>query len=636
MANTINDGTSGKVKKYLKVLIMVIAVIAIVAAAYLFISKKMSSSSSSDLKQRTAKVTVGNIDVIVSGSGPVDSVNGVNLYSNVSSHITKMYHKDGDYVKKGEPIMDFSTFDPQINMNDQRNSLSQTMVTYNNAVKNLKYTKIYATANGEISALTIKEGDQVSAGQTIATITDKSNYKLVLPFINKYRKQLRPGMVVSVNTFDTVLENSNAVTGKITYVGPASYKTSDGSEGYNVEIQIPNTGAMKDGLVANGTITEGGNKLTSSDSGTLSAGSTVTIKSQISGTVEKIYGDNGQLIGKGKLLVQLQSDQAQNDLQTAQLKIASIKNQMQTVQKQLSDCRIIAPISGMLSIADATNLQDVSSGEGLKVNDSIKSGQEVASIVDSSNMEFRVDIDELDIAKIKVGQKVKVSVDALPDTTNRPLNGVVSKIAVLGSSNNGVTTYPVSIKILDTDGLKCGMNANGTIQISSKRNVLVVPIEAVQKRGQRSTVWVKKAGTSSDKTAAVSANNSGSSKKKGSSGNWGGNGSGSSFGGGSASGSNNFMARMMANNPELAKYYAGAEMKRITTGISNEDYIEITDGLQEGDTVILPPVYSNSSSNSNNNNQNRSGIGGMGGGFGGGFSGGGNRNSGGNGGSRSK
>ena len=120
MANTINNGTFSKVKKYLKILIVVIAVIAIAAAAYLFISKKMSSSSTSDLKQRTAKVTVGNIDVIVSGSGPVDSVNGVNLYSNVSSHITKMYHKDGDYVKKGEPIMDFSTFDPQINMNDQK------------------------------------------------------------------------------------------------------------------------------------------------------------------------------------------------------------------------------------------------------------------------------------------------------------------------------------------------------------------------------------------------------------------------------------------------------------------------------------------------------------------------------------
>ena len=504
------------------------------------------------------------------------------------------------------------------------------MVTYNNAVKNLKYTKIYATANGEISALTVKEGDQVSAGQTIATISDKSHFKLVLPFINKYRGQLRAGMSVTVNTFDTVLENSNAVTGKITYVGPASYKTSDGSEGYNVEIQISNTGAMKDGLVANGTITVGGTKLISSDSGTLSVGNTATIKSQISGTVENVYGDNGQLIGKGKLLVQLQSDQAQNDMQTAQLKIASIKNQMQTVQKQLSDCRIIAPISGMLSLADATNLQDVSSGEGLKVNDSVKSGQEVASIVDSSNMEFRVDIDELDIAKIKVGQKVKVSVDALTDTTNRPLNGVVSKIAVLGSSSNGVTTYPVSIKILDTDGLKCGMNANGTIQISSKKNVLVVPIEAVQKRGTRSTVWVKGAGTSSDQTAAVSADNSGSSKKKNSS-----SDNSSNSGNSGSSSSNNFTSRIMANNPELAKYYAGAEMKRITTGISNEDYIEVNDGLQEGDTVIMPPVYSNSTSTNSNNSQNKSGFGGMSGGFGGGMSGG-SRSSGGSGGSRSK
>ena len=62
-------------------------------------------------------------------------------------------------------------------------------------------------------------------------------------------------------------------------------------------------------------------------------------------------------------------------------------------------------------------------------------------------MEFDVLVDELDIAKVKVGQKVNVTVDALQQTSTIPLKGVVKVIAVKGTSTNGVTTYPITVSI---------------------------------------------------------------------------------------------------------------------------------------------------------------------------------------------
>jgi HlyD family secretion protein len=82
-----------------------------------------------------------------------------------------------------------------------------------------------------------------------------------------------------------------------------------------------------------------------------------------------------------------------------------------------------------------------------------------------------------------------------------------------------------------------------------------------------------------------------------------------------------------ANNPELAQYYKNTVRKAIEVGLSDEDYIEVVSGLNEGDEVLLPPVYP--STTNTQTNAGGSPFGGMGGGrnttrMGGGNSGGGN------------
>ena len=152
-------------------------------------------------------------------------------------------------------------------------------------------------------------------------------------------------------------------------------------------------------------------------------------------------------------------------------------------------------------------------------------------IYDLSYLEMTLDVDELDILDIQVGQKAEITADAISDRT---FEGVVTSISSAGTTSGGTTTYPVTIRIDDTGDLLPGMNATAEITTASTENALSIPNAAVV-RGNY--VLVTK-----DSTSAANAAPS-----------------------------------MTA--PEGYVYV------KVTTGTSDDDYIAVTSGLQEGDTV---------------------------------------------------
>ena len=160
-----------------------------------------------------------------------------------------------------------------------------------------------------------------------------------------------------------------------------------------------------------------------------------------------------------------------------------LQNQMTLNAKQLDNYKIIAPIDGVI-----TKISN-------KVGDTVKAGDEVSDVSDPTQMQFDVPVDELDIAKLQVGQKTSITVDALPATSKTPVTGEVAKIAVTGTSVSGVTAFTVTIKVNDNlDKLKGGMNANGEIEVSNKENILYVPIEAITTINGKSFVYLKDTG----------------------------------------------------------------------------------------------------------------------------------------------
>jgi HlyD family secretion protein len=308
---------------------------------------------------------------------------------------------------------------------------------------------------------------------------------------------------------------------------------------------------------------------------------------------------------------------AQNKLSMDQLGLTDAQSQLSYANDQLSKAVVTSPIGGLITAVNNSN------------GDSVQPGKAVVSIVDMSSLKIKVQVDELDIDKVKIGQKAQITFDAVKDKT---FDGTVETIAQTGTSNNNVTTYDVVVDITDPTGIKIGMNANVSIQVDSKDNALVVPSEAVIDRNGQKFVMVPSSstttGTGASNNNANSQNNSGNNGQS-TNGNSGQSTNGSN---GQSSKSNGQQGSSGQNRRAGGGYSVSSAGKlvRVQTGLENENYVEITQGLNDGDKVLIQLPQTSSTTNSSNRNGLSGGFGGSGfggGGFGGGanFGGGGNR-----------
>lgn len=261
------------------------------------------------------------------------------------------------------------------------------------------------------------------------------------------------------------------------------------------------------------------------------------------------------------------------DIQNTESEIASLKEDM-------------APPAPLTSPMDGT-VTSVNITPGEKANN----GSELFVINDYQNLSVKIQVDELDIPQVKTGMKASIRLDALPDT---PIDGVVSGIADEGTSSNGVSLFDVTIKLDQTDGVRVGMSAEASIVLSDKKDILTLPVEAVQKRGDGYIVMLP--FNASDSAGESRQNGTKDSKDAGA--------------------SNSSQESLPANDPgQRSPGAARGRAQQVEIGVHNETSIEIVSGLNEGDEVVIPTVLGSSANRQQE--QATPGEGGMGG-FGGG------------------
>ena len=172
----------------------------------------------------------------------------------------------------------------------------------------------------------------------------------------------------------------------------------------------------------------------------------------------------GSDVAKDDIILGLSGDDLTESIQSASESLRSAEISMQNLQDTMNNYTITAPISGTIIEKDA------------KVGDAVKTGDTLCIVYDLSYLEMSINVDELQISSISVGQQVQITADAVPDKT---YVGTVTRVSMKGKSDGGTTTYPVTIRIDDTDGLRPGMNANAEIVVAEANNALVVPNAAV-------------------------------------------------------------------------------------------------------------------------------------------------------------
>lgn len=474
------------------------------------------------------KVKKGNVTVSISGSGTVEPIEQYNVVALVEGEVLEDTFKEGDTVEEGQLLYRIDASDMENSMEKANLSLEKSNLSYQSSRDSYTGLTVTSPIAGRVTEIYAAKGDNINSGSKIAKVEDDTYMTVKVPFGESDVAGLYVGQSVNV----TVENTFEVIKGSISKI----YKSKRVMDGYttvtDVEVTLKNPGALESGTYV--TVNAGG--VDCYEGGSLEANNEKIITAKASGMVTKLTASEGEYLSRGSEILRMSSDTASDSLKNSELSLRESQLSYESTQDQLDNYNITAPISG--SVISKT----IKAGDTL---DSSAGSQTVMAVIaDMSVMTFTIDVDELDIASMKKGQEVNITADAL---TGKRFTGYVDNIGLLGTSENGVTTYPVTIVINDAEGLWPGMNITADIVVDSAKDVLTVPVSAVN-RGD--TVLVKGAKG----TEGIDQNDA----------------------------------------------PAGSKYVRVKLGLNDESYIEITSGLSEGDVVLVPVVKSDESDSSSN------------------------------------
>ena len=257
--------------------------------------------------------------------------------------------------------------------------------------------------------------------------------------------------------------------------------------------------------------------------GTIEPVTSVTVGTQVSGIVSKLYVDYNSVVKKGQVIAELDKTNLMSQLNSAKTQLATAQSQLNYQTTNFNRYKTLYQ-KGLVAADDFDNAklsytqakEQVASAkeevqraqtnlgyatitspiDGIVLSKSVEEGQTVAASFstpelftiaqDLTNMQVVADVDEADIGDVKEGERVSFTVDAYPDDT---FEGTVKQVRQEATTTNNVVTYEVVISAPNADlKLKPGLTANVTIYTAERKGVLSVSSKALRFTPQKETV----------------------------------------------------------------------------------------------------------------------------------------------------
>lgn len=514
------------------------AAVALVLVVAVYGTYRTTQQTDASALQNTAQaeVTRGSIEVTVTGTGTIVPVATEDIGPNVSGTVKKIYVQNGDRVKKGDLLAEVVNDSLGVEVANARLELEKAALNLKDSSTQLSDDIITAPFSGRIVNLEVKKGEEISKGAVLATLQDDSQLVFDMPVDSDTAKKVYVNQKVEVFLPD----QGETVEGRVIVKNSQPVSGYSGENRVYIKVAVAARGNLSSGMKAFGTVTVGGKQVDALAVSSLQWMNETGLKATLNGEVAAIYVQEGQTVKKGQKLFALHSDTAQSEQKTQQVAYEQALLNLNDLQQQLADLKVTAPIDGIVSGMDIKEGDEIGTGSsgstGTKTSDmqssasssTTGSSKTFGKIINTDQVKVSFPVDEVDIAKVKIGQVANLTVDALPD---RVFKGKVTEIAEEGEVTNNVASFDVTILVDNSEKLlKSGMTANVTIVVARKDNAVLIPVEALQERGQRKFVLVP-----AD------------------------DGSGQ-----------------------------GRNMRPVTVGLMNESFAEITQGLQEGDKILIP------------------------------------------------
>lgn len=451
----------------------------------------------------TAVVERKNLDVVVTGKGTVQTKDKRSIRPGVSGTVAKVFVKEGDLVRAGSPllILENETLSTQVeqarldlalaeqalaNMTGPAGTRAKAELALRQAELDLRSAKekldaltVRVPISGDLWRLYVEEGDSVRAGQILATVADTSSFSVDARVRQADLRKLTVGHSVTIQPGGDM----KPVYGKIESIGSEGLQGAKGIE-FPVKVSIDNPGPdLRAGMsVQVDCHLRNGSKV--SMTGTVVPKDRRDIEAEVAGTVKEVRLAEGAVVQAGDVLLIIEQGSLEIAYEQALNAYESAKQSLESCERQIEEQHLRVE-QARLNVKDRENaagkLVVTSPIDGKVISLSVEPGDEVsasevvAEVVSASPLTVVIPVDELDVAAIAIGQRAAVEIDALP---GKVFEGVVSRIAHEGKVQQGITNYDVTIEI-EAEEVRLGMSAKATISVSSKEDVLVVPVEAV-------------------------------------------------------------------------------------------------------------------------------------------------------------
>ena len=469
---------------------VVSGIVVIVLATAVYFAYGAIFTKKAGITYGTATATKGTITTSVSGSGQVSASNTISLQFKASGTLVYLPVQNGQNVYAGQLIASLDTTDAQKTVRNAQSSLDSAQI----ALQKLGGDNSLSTPKNKQDAINTLNQDYQAGYNTISSVfldlptvmidlqntvygNDFNNYQQNIDFytstINNFDQNVdkfRESLVKSYKTAsDEYTKNFNDY--KLTSRS-ADNNTIDSmlAETYNTTRDVAQ--AIKD---TNNLIQFYKDTLAKYNIKTNALADTQL--STINADLSKINSDITTL-SSAQNTIKNDKDSVANaglDLQSQQLSVQNAQNSLQDAKDTLANYYIYAPLGGTIGKLSIQKLAQVGSGTA------------IASLITTQKI-CVIPLNEVDVSKVQVGQKVVLTFDALPDLT---VAGQVATIDPVGTTSSGVVTYNVQINFDTQDSrVKSGMSISAEIITNVKQDVLTVPNSAVKTQGTTKYVQV--------------------------------------------------------------------------------------------------------------------------------------------------
>jgi HlyD family secretion protein len=431
-----------KKKSKKKWIILIIVVLVVALAVVAFISFRNNLNAQSKTKYEITPVQSGTIDVKVKGAGAVEPLVDETIYASFSGAVADVLVEDGDVVSADDVIV---TFDSEA-IETEMDAIEQQIEDVDRTISTLRSTTssatIYSPVEGRVKIMYAEKGDNVDVvvaeHGALAVLCPDDLMQVKIPNVD--------GVAAGDAVVVTIGEKSEG--GTVYEIGETEMTIHFEDDKYY----------------------PGDSAVVTSEDGTHLGDASVSIANPVyivaqGGEISSIYEPLGHKVKRMRKLFKRSGEILSADLY-AQIELRKeLEQDLADLEEDLMEMTVYAGTDGVVS------------GLALNTDQIVQEGTPLFTIESNKTVKLDVEIDEIDIVNIVLGQEAIVDFDALPDKT---YTATVVKINPIGISVNNVTNFTITLEIEQASEIMLGMSADVEIVSQSAKDVLVIPIEAVQ------------------------------------------------------------------------------------------------------------------------------------------------------------